>query len=81
MQELINKYDKQIYLNLDNHSQFLIDFMEELEDNYSDLEVGAEETFKEAVIYKIETILEVIKESEDKNLLYNLKQELEKCEI
>ena len=81
MQELINKYDKQIYLNLDNHSQFLIDFMEELEDNYSDLEVGTEETFKEAVIYKIETILEVIKESEDKNLLYNLKQELEKCEI
>ena len=81
MQELINKYDKQIYLNLDNHSQFLVDFMEELIDNYSDLEVGAEETFKEAVIYKIETILEVIKESEDKNLLYNLKQELEKCEI
>ena len=81
MQELISKYDKQIYLNLDNHSQFLIDFMEELEDNHSDLEVGAEETFKEAVIYKIETILEVIKESEDKNLLYNLKQELEKCEI
>ena len=81
MQELINKYNKQIYLDLDNHSQFLVDFMEELIDNYSDLEVGAEETFKEAVIYKIETILEVIKESEDKNLLYNLKQELEKCEI
>lgn len=77
MQELINKYDKQIYLNLDNHSQFLIDFMEELEDNYSDLEVGAEETFKEAVIYKIETILEIIKDSEDKNLLINLHKELE----
>lgn len=77
MQELINKYDKQIYYDMDKYSQFLIDFMEELEDNYSDLEVGAEETFKEAVIYKIETILEIIKDSEDKTLLINLHKELE----
>ena len=76
LENLLQKFEKRIFYQMKDYSQFTIDF---IENNINDLEYSEsnESTLIGSLIYQINNILDIIVDGKDKDLFIDLKNNLD----
>ena len=87
LRNILDNYESKAYLEMGEHSQFTIDFIDDLVDRFFDWEEDGDDERCEIEIiidsfhYRIYNVLEIIKEVKDKILLETLLTDLEEIKI
>ena len=74
--ECVREADCIVYKNMGKHSQFVIDFLEDVDSNIDESE-KYEEINLHILLYRIGNILQIIVEGPDKSILEKLEEKLE----
>lgn len=88
LKRIVQIFSEKIYYDMGNYSQFTIDVFEEFEDdcNRDDLheeagKLGCIQDLIGAIIYKVQNILDVIKEGKDRDVFDEFLTDLKKINL